>query len=165
VRVDPLRLMRGAVLPSTPANIGVVGLYNNSAAAHFIAVYAATAQNTTVPIGGFYAFQGRLANQNTGTVVPVTTGEAPGPGQIDNDDLASTPPLDNLGPSAGVTVLGNDARFPIAVLRPGWSFVAVSPQPATNFFCSFIWEWLLAEDFYRRNPDIVLEEILASLKG
>jgi hypothetical protein len=165
VRVDPLRMMRGAVTTGVPVNNAAIALYNSSAAPHVLNVLAINSGSPGNPPLQFWAMQGRLANQNVGAIATVVTDEAPGPGLIDSDDLGSFPPPDTFAPTAGFTNLGLEARFPLAVLKPGWSLVVGAFQGGAAFSMGFIWEWCLAEDFYRRNPDIVLEEILASLKG
>jgi hypothetical protein len=165
VRVDPLRCMRGGVVTPTPTNNAAVSLYNNSPAPHLISVLGYTVSAGGSGVLGTWVMQGRLATQNSGFVTPLVTGEAVGPGQIDNDDLGSFPPIDYFTPQTAPFTLSTDSRYPLAVLKPGWSFVAGADQGGSACGVTFIWEWLLAEEFYRRNPDIVLEEILASLKG
>jgi hypothetical protein len=165
VRVDPLRMMRGAVTTAAPTNNAAVALYNSSPAPHVLNVLAINSFLNGNNAAQMWTMRGRLTNQNVGTIVTVVSDEAPGPGLIDSDDLGSFPPPDSFGPDVGFVNLGLEARYPFAVLKPGWSLVVGALVGGTVFGCGFIWEWCLAEDFYRRNPDIVLEEILASLKG
>lgn len=148
-RVNPLRCMRGALTTAPPTNISVIGLFNNSTGAHLINVLGVgqnPSKGTTI---GFYVTKTRLTTQNSGVVTPVVTDEAPGPGQIDNDDLASPQTVDYFSPDAAFATLELANRYPLAVLRPGWSLVVVGINSFQPIGVCFYWEWCYAEELFR----------------
>lgn len=148
-RVNPLRCARGAVPQFTSINFGAVGLFNNSTGAHLINVMMVANDPGANAAMQFYVTKNRLSTQNVGTIVPVVTDEAVPVGQLDTDDLAALPLADFFPSSSFFMTVNQGNPYPIAVLRPGWSFVAVSEVKANTQANAFFWEWMYAEELFR----------------
>jgi hypothetical protein len=142
--INPLRCARGCVL-LTPTHFGAAALFNNDAT-RLLRVFSIDASG--IPTIVTFILQGRLTNAAAGTVVPVMTGEPMPPGVIDSDDMVALPTQVDWQGGADFPPLWQGQRYPFAVLRQGFSLVAVQATGGTNQGFSFFWEWCYPEDLY-----------------
>lgn len=157
-RVNPLRCARGLSTSSNGTNFNSVALFNNDSTK---ILRVLDFLPTTVKIVSSSYTQTRLTNQNIGTISPVVTGEPTPPGQIDTGSLASLPAGDFNYAFGNVNLslqpMWRGHVFPVAVIRPGWSFVLSDNTSADTLTCSFFWDWLWPDQLL--NPHIGDPEI------
>lgn len=146
IRSNPRRCMRGGVLRFTPANLGTVGLYNNSTGPELLVLWylSWSTQNGLAVMG----IQRGIVGTAQSTIAPLVTGETIYAGQVTKGDTATAVNADLMPyfPSYESTTL--HPTLPWAILQPGWSFLIQDNTTGDAMNASFIWQSIHSEDLY-----------------
>lgn len=141
--VNPLKSARGTATRTNPTNTALIGLYNDSNTWYLGVLHASA---TLLQPQGCFVTPTRLGTKAQGTITPVVTGDQQPPGKIDTDDVVSFQALDYVLQDVGMQDWWVNARYPFAVLRPGWTFVLVCAASAQSMNMSFFWNWFLPDE-------------------
>jgi hypothetical protein len=160
--VNLRRCARAAIPAPGESNNDTIALFNNTASSELILVWGIGGGALTSSVGCSYQQIGPLATTTfTAAVVP---GDAPPPGILSTDDIATLYNPDFYFP--GVTApVDWPSTFPFAVLQPAWSLVfQILGGGSNGFGLALFWEAILPKYFDRFYTHALLEIELA-LKG
>lgn len=144
--VNPRRCARGAVPTFTTVNTGEAALFNNGSGAQVIRVWMVIGSAKSSNDYGITYLQGRLTTQNVGTINPVVSGDPVPIGLLDRDDVATPLVPDFYLAFPAQIPIGMGNQYPLAVLNPGWSLVAIQLSGPNPFDCSFFWDWCYPDE-------------------
>lgn len=149
--VNPRRCARGQFDWTSAVNFAATGLFNNDST-KLLRVLDFDLQSTNA--FATYVTKTRLTSKAQGTVVPVVTDEPTPPGLIDTQDIAAVPTVDYFpGLLVSVGFQGSawmGHNYPFAVIKPGWTFVAISENSSGTPNVSFFWDWVWPDEL--ENP-------------
>lgn len=142
----------GANQAATAGAFSLVAVYNPSSSRFVTVIRHYEASLTVADAIGFYLLHGQVGS-NTNTEQPMVAGEAKKNGVIQTGTVAALPTAITRTTIPGNNYLAWLHEWPVAVLLPGWSFVAACQVVNVTLNCTFWWEGVYAELFWQDPED------------
>ena len=134
----PRRTWRGAITITTPTNSGTLALYHTGSAPHLIVIRDFLVVTTVAHLVAVALVNSSLGSSG-GQIVPVVSGGAAGPGQLQSLDATTLLTADYYVPAQSNWPQFNH-DFPFQVLQPGWSLQFQDTTAAETMRLAITWE-------------------------
>lgn len=144
-RFDVLHAMRGGYVSATPTNLATFTLYNNGKLGELLAVWVFVCTDNAGNPVNLGVYKGQIGSV-VGAPAPLVTEQQPAIGEMCFADTATVYAADTPSGAAESTFGVGIARWPIAVLTPGWSLFAQDTVAANALYCAVWWTEITMED-------------------
>jgi len=137
---------RSYAAPGAATNLATHALFNGSSGDRVLVVRGFTQSGTTGASIAPMATQRGVTGTHAGTEFPLWSGERQPAGQHWYQDTANALVPQQLNTPATSNIISFVGSVPLAVLRPGWSFVWQGNAAALTVIFQWIWEELPVND-------------------